>query len=66
MERRFVAENARELERLHSLVGRLTDEDLSLFLENGWTIAVALAGYSQRPCIFEAYQARSLAVIYCR
>ena len=46
MERRFVAENARERERLHSLVERLTDEELSLFLENGWTIAVALAHLS--------------------
>jgi len=43
MDRPFVAENARERERLSSLVRRLTDEQLSLQLENGWTIAVALA-----------------------
>jgi hypothetical protein len=46
MERPFIAENARERERLHSLVERLTDEELSLPLGNGWTIAVALAHLS--------------------
>jgi hypothetical protein len=43
MERPFVAENTRERERLISLVARLTDEELSLPLEMGWTIASALA-----------------------
>lgn len=43
MERAFVAENARERERLKSLVSRLTDAQLSLPIDNTWTIAVALA-----------------------
>lgn len=43
MDRLFVAENARELERLRSLVERLTDEELIFPIGNGWTIAVALA-----------------------
>jgi hypothetical protein len=43
MERPFVAENTRERERLIALVARLTDEELSLPLEMGWTIASALA-----------------------
>jgi len=43
MDRPFLAENAQERERLRSLVGRLTDEELSLPLGNGWTVAVALA-----------------------
>jgi len=43
MDRPFIAENAKERERLRSLIGRLTDEELSLPLENGWTVAVALA-----------------------
>jgi len=43
MDRPFVAENAQERERLSSLVARLRDEELSLPLGNGWTIAVALA-----------------------
>jgi hypothetical protein len=46
MERPFVAENAKERERLRSLVERLTDKELSLPLGNGWTIAVALAHLS--------------------
>jgi hypothetical protein len=37
MERPFVAENAKERERLRSLVERLTDKELSLPLGNGWT-----------------------------
>ena len=40
MQRPFVTENTKERERLISLVGRLTDEALSLPLENDWTIAV--------------------------
>jgi hypothetical protein len=43
MDRSFVGENARERERLRSLVERLTDEQLSFPLGNDWTIAVALA-----------------------
>jgi hypothetical protein len=43
MDRSFVGENAKERERLRSLVGQLTDEELSLSMENGWTIAVAFA-----------------------
>jgi len=43
MDRPFVAENALERERLRSLVGRLTDDELSLSMEGGWTVAVALA-----------------------
>ena len=46
MERPFVAENAKERERLRYLVERLTDKELSLPLGNGWTIAVALAHLS--------------------
>ena len=46
MDRPFVMENAKERERLHSLVKRLTDKELSLPLGNGWTIAVALAHLS--------------------
>jgi GAF domain-containing protein len=46
MERPFVAENAKERERLRSLVERLTDKELSLPLGNDWTIAVALAHLS--------------------
>ncbi|MBI5606558.1 MAG: maleylpyruvate isomerase N-terminal domain-containing protein [Deltaproteobacteria bacterium] len=42
-ERPFVAENARERERLHSIVGRLTDEELSLPMGTDWTVAVVLA-----------------------
>jgi hypothetical protein len=43
LERPFVAENARERERLRALVNRLTDEELSLPLGEGWTVAAALA-----------------------
>lgn len=43
MDRPFVAENTRERERLIALAARLTDEELSLPLEKGWTIASALA-----------------------
>jgi len=43
MGRSFVVENAKERERLCSLVARLTDDELGLPMENGWTIAVALA-----------------------
>jgi hypothetical protein len=43
MDKPFVAENARELERLRSLVERLSDDELSHPLGNDWTVAVALA-----------------------
>ena len=43
MDRPFVTENAKELERLNDLVERLTDEELIFPIGNGWTIAVALA-----------------------
>jgi hypothetical protein len=43
MDRPFVAENASERERLRSLVDGMTDEELSLPLNEGWTIASALA-----------------------
>ncbi|MHC4457101.1 MAG: DinB family protein [Planctomycetota bacterium] len=46
MDRSFIAENAKERERLRSLVERLTDEELNLPLGNDWTIAVALAHLS--------------------
>lgn len=43
MDMPFVAENTRERERLIALVARLTDTELSLPLEMGWTIASAFA-----------------------
>jgi hypothetical protein len=43
MEGSFSEENARERERLRSLAGRLTDEELALPMGSDWTIAVALA-----------------------
>ena len=43
MDKPFVAENARELERLHSLVERLSDNELNHPLGNDWTVSVALA-----------------------
>ena len=46
MDRTFVAENTKERKRLSSLVGNLTDEELSLPLGDDWTIAVALAHLS--------------------
>ncbi len=54
MDRPFISENAQERERLRYLVGRLTDEELSLTMENGWTVAVAfahLAFWDQRALI---------------
>ena len=42
MDRSFVAQNAQERKRLRLLVERLTDEELSLPMEDGWTIATAL------------------------
>ena len=46
MDRPFVSENAKERERMRSLSKRLTDEELSLYLCNGWTIAVVFAHLS--------------------
>ena len=43
MDRPFVEENAKERERLRSLIERLSDEQLGTSMENGWTIAAALA-----------------------
>ncbi|MGA9048049.1 MAG: maleylpyruvate isomerase N-terminal domain-containing protein [Dehalococcoidia bacterium] len=44
MIRQFVAENARERERLRNLVNKITDEELMLTLNiEGWTVAAALA-----------------------
>jgi hypothetical protein len=43
MDRSFVEENARERERLRTLVRRLTDEELGLPMGSEWTIAVVLA-----------------------
>lgn len=43
VERSYITENAFERERLRALVTRLSDEDLSCILRNGWTIAEALA-----------------------
>jgi hypothetical protein len=43
MDRPFVVENTQERERLRTLVTRITGEELSLPLGEGWTIAVALA-----------------------
>jgi hypothetical protein len=44
MIRQFVAENAKERERLRNLVNNITDEELTLTLNiEGWTVAVALA-----------------------
>ena len=46
MDRPYVTENTNERERLRSIVGNLTDEELSLPLGDDWTIAVALAHLS--------------------
>jgi hypothetical protein len=44
IEKSFIDENARELERLRTLVANITDEELNLTIyKEGWTIAVALA-----------------------
>jgi len=43
MDRPFVTENSRERERLAALASRLSDEELGLPLEMGWTIASAFA-----------------------
>ncbi len=43
MDRPFIADNARERERLRAVVDKLSDEDLQLDLGGGWTLATALA-----------------------
>jgi len=43
VKRPFIEENLKECKRLCSLVERLSDEQLSITMENGWTIAVAFA-----------------------
>jgi hypothetical protein len=43
MDRPFVDDNARELERLRSLVERLSDDELRRPLGTDWTISVSLA-----------------------
>ncbi len=43
MDKPFIAENARELKRLRSIVQRLSHDELSLPLGTDWTISVALA-----------------------
>jgi hypothetical protein len=43
MDRPFIIENARERERLRALINRVTDDELHLPMEAGWTIASALA-----------------------
>jgi uncharacterized damage-inducible protein DinB len=42
-DRSYVAENAAELRRLRTLVGRLSDADLARPTSAGWTVASALA-----------------------
>ncbi len=43
MDRKYVAENNRERERLMKFVHKITDEELKLVIyKEGWTIAVAL------------------------
>jgi hypothetical protein len=42
MDRPFVVENTRERDRLRRLVDRITDEEVSLPMWEGWTIAAAL------------------------
>ena len=46
MDRPYVSDNAKELERLKSLVERLSDDELSLPMGENWTISVALAHLS--------------------
>jgi hypothetical protein len=43
MDRSFVSENTKERERLSSLVAQLSDDQLNLPMDDGWTIAVAFA-----------------------
>ena len=49
MDRPFIIENARERERLRALINRVTDEELHLPMEAGWTIASALGHLAAHP-----------------
>lgn len=42
MERSYVADNARELERMRALVSKLSDEDLGSMVNEHWTVAGVL------------------------
>jgi uncharacterized damage-inducible protein DinB len=43
VDRSYIAENAAELRRLHTLVERLSDADLARPTPGGWTVASSLA-----------------------
>jgi hypothetical protein len=43
MDRSYATENTRERQRLRTLIGRLSDDDLKRLLPNGWTVAITLA-----------------------
>jgi hypothetical protein len=43
MERGYATENTHERQRLRTLVARLSDDDLTRPLPNGWTVAITLA-----------------------
>jgi DinB family protein len=43
VDRSYVAENQEQLERLRTLVDRLSDQQLSTPMEAGWTVAAVLA-----------------------
>jgi hypothetical protein len=42
LDRPYIEQNARELERLHALVARLSDEELSRAVNEHWTVAGVL------------------------
>jgi hypothetical protein len=42
MERTYVVDNARELERLRALVSKLSDQDLGSMVNENWTVAGVL------------------------
>jgi hypothetical protein len=42
MERSYVVDNARELERLRALVSKLSDQDLGSMVNESWTVAGVL------------------------
>ena len=43
MERGYATENTHERQRLQALVARVSDDDLTRQLPNGWTVAITLA-----------------------
>ena len=43
MDKSYITENSASRERLKALITKLSDEDLALPMENGWTIAETLA-----------------------